>query len=62
NQDANATHNLALEQYEDGQYDGAAAAKLSKVFADNGLDVAFGSPMAAQSGMQGTFEIAYMRA
>ncbi|MDK4612641.1 phage tail tape measure protein [Kingella kingae] len=58
--DANATHNLALAAGENGQYDGAAAAKLSKVFADNGLDVARASQMAAQSGMQGTFEIADM--
>lgn len=58
--DANATHNLAMAAGENGQYDGAAAAKLSKVFADNGLDVARASQMAAQSGMQGTFEIADM--
>ena len=58
--DANATHNLALAAGENGQYDGAAAAKLSKVFADNGLDVARDSQMAAQSGMQGTFEIVDM--
>lgn len=59
-QDAVATHKLALAAGENGQYDGAAAAKLSKVFADNGLDVARASQMAAQSGMQGTFEIADM--
>ncbi|MDK4527324.1 phage tail tape measure protein, partial [Kingella kingae] len=58
--DANATHNLTMAAGENGQYDGAAAAKLSKVFADNGLDVARASQMAAQSGMQGTFEIADM--
>lgn len=60
-QNALSTHQLALAAGENGQYDGgAAAAKLAKVFADNGLDVAKASQMAAQSGMQGTFEIADM--
>ncbi|MDO4434386.1 MAG: phage tail tape measure protein [Alysiella sp.] len=58
--DAHATHNLALAAGENGQYDGAAAAKLAQVFANNGFDVARASQMAAQSGMQGTFEIADM--
>lgn len=59
-QDALATHKLAMAAGENGQYDGAGAAKLAKVFADNDLDVARASQMAAQSGMQGTFEIANM--
>ena len=57
---AAATHAMARAAGENGQYDGAAAAKLAKTFADNGLDVARASQMAAQSGMQGTFEIANM--
>lgn len=57
---AAATHAMARAAGENGQYDGAAAAKLAKTFADNGLDVAKASQMAAQSGMQGTFEIANM--
>lgn len=59
-QNALATHNLAMASGENGQYDGAAAAKLAQVFANNGLDVARAAQMAAQSGMQGTFEIADM--
>lgn len=57
---AATTHAMARAAGENGQYDGAAAAKLAKTFADNGLDVAKASQMAAQSGMQGTFEIANM--
>ena len=57
---AATTHAMARAAGENGQYDGAAAAKLAKTCADNGLDVAKASQMAAQSGMQGTFEIANM--
>lgn len=59
-QNAQATHALAMASGENGQFDGAAAAKLARAFEDNGLDVARASRMAAQSGMQGTFEIANM--
>lgn len=58
--DAAATHRMALASGENGQYDGKAAAKLAKVFSDNGLDVAKASNMAMISGMQGNFEIADM--
>lgn len=59
-QDADATHNFAMAAGENGQYDAAGAAKLAKLFADNGLDVARASQMVALSGIQGTFEIADM--
>ena len=49
-QNAQATHALAMASGENGQFDGAAAAKLARAFEDNGLDVARASRMAAQSG------------
>lgn len=54
---ATATHALAKAAGENGHYDGAAAAKLAQVFANNGFDVARATQMAAFSGMQGTFEL-----
>lgn len=54
------THRLAIASAENGQADGAAAAKLMKVFADANLNPKEAARMAALSGMQGTFEMADM--